>query len=77
MVGKVLNLNIKREVKQGRIKEIPLSRVTTQQKVAQYADDLSLTLRGELGIVLQTIFTLSEFILALGLTLNREKSSAY
>jgi hypothetical protein len=57
----VLNQCIKSEIQQGRIQGIQLPSSTEQQTILQYADDTSLTLRGEEQVVKQTVATLSTF----------------
>jgi hypothetical protein len=77
IIGEVLNLCIKAEVEVGRIRGITLPGALEQQTIAQYADDSSLTLRGEENIVSNAVLTLDSFSIASGLHLNWEKSSAY
>jgi hypothetical protein len=48
-----------------------------QQIISQYADDSSLTLRGEEATVVHTVSILDTFTQATGLLINQEKSCAY
>jgi hypothetical protein len=73
----VLNLSIKAEERVGRIRGISLLGSQEHQTIAQYADDSSLTLRGEEYVVTNTVTTLNTFSVATGLQLNWDKSSAY
>jgi hypothetical protein len=77
VVGKILNHSLKREVQQGRIKRIDLPGAPKPQTIAQYADDTSLTIRGEEPFVCAIVETLQLFSGASGLFINENKSSAY
>jgi hypothetical protein len=76
VVGEILNHTIKREVHRGRICGINLPGVAEQQTIAQYADDTSLSIRGEEAPVHATMDTLHKFSYASGLIINEHKSSA-
>jgi hypothetical protein len=70
IVGEYLNCVIKREVGQGRICGIQLPRATESQTIAQFADDTSLSIRGEVNSVAATVETLNRFSFASGLVIN-------
>jgi hypothetical protein len=61
----------------GRICGINLLGATEQQTIAQYADDTSLSIRGEEASVKATMDTLQNFSGASGLVINEYKSLAY
>jgi hypothetical protein len=77
IIGEVLNLYIKAEVENGRIRGIILPGTLEQQTTSQYADDSSLTLRRKKQIVSNAALTLNLFSVAFGLHLNWEKSNTY
>jgi hypothetical protein len=77
VVGEILNHTIMREVQRGRIQGINLPGALEPQTIAQYADDTSLTIRGEEQPVRATVRTLQAFSIASDLLINEEKSSAY
>jgi hypothetical protein len=62
---------------QGRIQGIKLPGAATEQTILQYANDTSLTLRGEEQVLLHTVTTLCTFNSGSGLMLNWKKSGAY
>jgi hypothetical protein len=67
----------RREVQQGCIKGIELPGASEHQTVAQFADDTSLSIRGEEVYVLATVETLNRFCSTSGLLINESKSTAY
>jgi hypothetical protein len=77
VIGEILNVCIKEEAASGRIKGITLPGSREQQIIYQYADDSSLTLRGEENIVDRIVSVLDTFSKATRLIINQEKSSAY
>jgi hypothetical protein len=77
IIGEVLNLCVKDEERAGHIRAITLPGSFVPQTILQYADDSSLTLRGEEQIVIRMVSTLDTFSAASGLLLNWTKSCAY
>jgi hypothetical protein len=77
IVGEVLNLTLKKEVADDRIRGIRLPGVQEDQVIGQYADDTNLTLRAEEQSVINTVASLTRFSGASGLTINWEKTLAY
>jgi hypothetical protein len=77
IVGEILNYSIKREVRLGRIRGIELPGAFEPQTIAQYADDTSLSIRGEEVHVQAAADTLQHFSRASGLIINESKSAAY
>jgi hypothetical protein len=77
IVAEVMNAMVKSEVASGLIRGITLPDGTRQQVIAQYADDTSLTLRGEEEPVRMAIFTLEVLCASSGLTINWSKSCGY
>jgi hypothetical protein len=72
VIGKILNTCIKKEVALGRIKGIILPCSEKQQIINQYANDSSLTLKGEEAIVEQTVSVLDTFNKATSLVINQD-----
>jgi hypothetical protein len=77
IIGEFLNFAIKREVSKGQIQGINLPGASEPQKIAQFANDMLLSVKGEEGPVQATVDTLQQFSLASGLVINESKSSAY
>jgi len=77
IITEVLNLMVKSGVQKGDIKGIALPIEDQQQVMAQYADDMSLTLLEEEGSVTNTIATLDSFCRGSSLVLNWNKSCGY
>jgi hypothetical protein len=77
IIGEVLNMSIKAEASIGHIRGITLPGTLELQIILQYADDSSLTLRGEEPTVVHTVSILNQFSEVSGLTLNWSKSRAY
>jgi hypothetical protein len=77
IIGEVLNMCIKAEERAGHIRGITLPGTPEPQTLLQYADDSSLTIRGEEQVVNYTVSTLDMFNTVSGLTLNWTKSCAY
>jgi hypothetical protein len=77
IMGEVLNMCVKDDVRAGRIRSITLPGIPEPQTILQYADDSSLTLRAEEQTVVNTVSALDSFNVASGLTLNWTKSCAY
>jgi hypothetical protein len=73
IMREVLNQCIKQEMRQGQIQGIKLLGSCTEQAILQYADDTSLTLRGEETVVQQAMATLCLFSARSGLIINWEK----
>jgi hypothetical protein len=72
-----LNVWLNGELQKGQIEGLELPRIGVQQTILQYADDTSLSLRGEEHIVKNTITMFNTFNSRVGLTLNWDKSMAY
>jgi hypothetical protein len=69
--------SIQQGVRQGRIRGIELPGAFEPQTIAQYADDTSLSIRGEEVHVQAAADTLQHFSRASGLIINESKSAAY
>jgi hypothetical protein len=76
IIGEILSHNIKREAQRGCISGIDLPGAEEQQIIAQFANDTSLSIRGEEASVLATRDILQRYYDASGL-INKGKSSAY
>jgi hypothetical protein len=77
IVGEILNHCIKQEASRGRIQGIQLLNSEASQIIMQFADDTSMTIRGEEAAVRNMVSTLQFFYSGSGLSLNVEKSTTY
>ena len=77
VVGEILNHVIKREVCMGQIQGIRLLGALEAQTITQFADNTSLSIRGEEALVCAIVHTLQSLSHASGLVINEAKSLAY
>lgn len=77
IVGEILNISLKKEVNIGRIRGVDIPNSQCQQVIAQYADDTSMTIRGEEVYVHNVVAFLHTFSDASGLVINWTRSAIY
>ena len=70
LAAKIMNAMVKKEVTAGTVKGIQLPFGDSQQVIAQYANDTSMTLLGEEELVKRLILTLETFCSSSGLIIN-------
>jgi hypothetical protein len=77
LVGKALNVLVKRVVENKKIKGVMLLDKVNQHVISQYVDDTLLTIKGEERIFNNVIHLLQRFEVTFGLEINDNKSLEY